>query len=1144
MKNPKLDKNFLKKLDSVKLKEVYAKIIALNDNDEVLESIEGRVTQGSINIDGASSVRRTCSLTIAAYELNIHQYYWGLHTKFRLSVGVRNEIDSRYPDIIWFDQGVFIISNFTTSQSISNYTISIQGKDKMCKLNGEMGGVITALTWNFGSAKVSDRYGNITEERILIKDIISSAVHQFANEPFYKIIINDLEDMGLELMEYRGKDPFYIFINESTQEPTNMTLDGGLKVFLTDNTSISIKDIPHFNPLFSLESNEVIGEYTKFYMSLADKTLYSVAKLEYGMTAGYRITDLTYAGDLILNVGETITSLLDKIVNMLGDFEYFYDIDGRFIFQRKKTFYNSSWNSIVNNLDEQYVENSAFTSAISYSFEDGLLISSYNNNPNFANIKNDFSVWGTKKSITGKELPVHMRYAIDKKPFLYVNYSGTLYTSFNSTELTSFLQTHYNEKSSFYIKKKNPKGLSEDWWDIFDWAEYYKKCTGEYPNRVMGEYLRNGGVPFTKEELYGMFPKGPRSNEFFLKGPIYLFDVEADGTLGNTGHGTGCTAHKYKDYFIDQLGARGATAYLYKPEMPVDIGDVEINFTSAITDLDWREIIYQMALDFNVNHLREDFHIQMAKQNYNLYTNNKTGYEQYYVDLVEFWRQLYCPLSELQESYEQVYLTRKTYYENPSEYYYATPNYLPVYDEAKGVLEPFHSTMDYFSYQYDEEKDTNILKVVEGLDKYTYEANKELYYYISPEKPTIIQNCIITEPYRISGLGYYNSDGTPIATKVSKTAYENNPEKYYVLVGKEYLPCASVDKYYNKNIYYTLDENNEYKLAADLDQETYEEAPYDYYIKEYEYYQCGEEDVFDKNTYYYIKINNSVIDTVGYSRVKAITEEIFNNNKSMYYTRSKTATYTNCVKIIRTFDPQGEYLVKNIDEESNVEYLPKKISTVDDYNENALYGNLYFAKKNIQPGRHPVDYSASLTFYRRKDSDYLESGWAKSIYNNPESLNFWFDFLDEDSELQRFGCYAIGNRPKAVNDNQIKAIYFRETPTVIFIKESEANTADTSKLGYTYLYLPPNMESLFSVSSQGKSAKTVVDQFIYKHACEANTITISTLPIYHLEPNTRVFVHNEESGIEGEYILTRYSINLAGSGNMSITASKAVDRLY
>jgi hypothetical protein len=59
---------------------------------------------------------------------------------------------------------------------------------------------------------------------------------------------------------------------------------------------------------------------------------YYVAKINYGDTAGYRLTDLVYAGDLIANVGESLTSVLDKIKNMLTEFEYFYNLDGQFVF--------------------------------------------------------------------------------------------------------------------------------------------------------------------------------------------------------------------------------------------------------------------------------------------------------------------------------------------------------------------------------------------------------------------------------------------------------------------------------------------------------------------------------------------------------------------------------------------------------------------------------------------------------------------------------------------------------------------------------------------------------------------------------------------------------------------------------------------
>jgi hypothetical protein len=63
----------------------------------------------------------------------------------------------------------------------------------------------------------------------------------------------------------------------------------------------------------------------------ADAT-YQIIKFDYGDLAGYRLTDLTFAGELKANVGETLVSVLDKIKNMLGNFEYFYNLDGKFVF--------------------------------------------------------------------------------------------------------------------------------------------------------------------------------------------------------------------------------------------------------------------------------------------------------------------------------------------------------------------------------------------------------------------------------------------------------------------------------------------------------------------------------------------------------------------------------------------------------------------------------------------------------------------------------------------------------------------------------------------------------------------------------------------------------------------------------------------
>jgi hypothetical protein len=53
-------------------------------------------------------------------------------------------VSNGYPEIVWFPQGYYILSSFNTSISASNATIAIQGKDKMCLLNGDLSGQLTS----------------------------------------------------------------------------------------------------------------------------------------------------------------------------------------------------------------------------------------------------------------------------------------------------------------------------------------------------------------------------------------------------------------------------------------------------------------------------------------------------------------------------------------------------------------------------------------------------------------------------------------------------------------------------------------------------------------------------------------------------------------------------------------------------------------------------------------------------------------------------------------------------------------------------------------------------------------------------------------------------------------------------------------
>ena len=54
-----------------------------------------------------------------------------------------------------------------------------------------------------------------------------------------------------------------------------------------------------------------------------------------------------------------------------------------------------------------------------YEFYNGELITAFNNNPNLLNLRNDYSIWGERTGASGAKIPIHLRYAIDRKPTQY-----------------------------------------------------------------------------------------------------------------------------------------------------------------------------------------------------------------------------------------------------------------------------------------------------------------------------------------------------------------------------------------------------------------------------------------------------------------------------------------------------------------------------------------------------------------------------------------------------------------------------------------------------------------------------------------------------------------------------------------------------
>ena len=614
--NPLLDNDFLIQLNNYRNRIIYARIISLNQQEYPIEQLEGVVTAGSISIDGSSAVRRTCSLTLSAKNLNINNVYWSISTKIKIEIGLQNDIIGyeHYGDIIWFNQGIFILTDFKTSQTLNNYTINLAGKDKMCLLNGDVAGNIPAVTFfdsysdqtgqkyiisnkdydekrgtyqynNFEDkvaiARISEGfektygdnysyirsgqkiislqykpqntiidkedvittiqfdanseilslktlltdtpnskgyyninidekyiYGFIVdkcnkgdefcwtiEQKIPISIIIQEMLHQYGQEKYSNIIIRDLDPYALEMLDNNTKSPLYL-LNDGTNYVRAVTKESLLNDYRlypakntkelskieTDNATEEIINFVFETAVgednYSLIEIDSESDLAKNIISPTTivktgdpSTIYTVRRIEDGDAIGYGMTLLVYPDELKVNIGESITSVLDKIVNMLGNYEYFYNLYGQFIFQMKPAYLRTIWNGTIYLDEESYVTPAQLINSIAYIFDDATLTTSYQNSPNINNIKNDFIIWGERKE-KDNTIKFHGRYAIENPPFEYTDFNGYTWTAKRVTE--SVEVKNINNKQRKYALP----GQDVDWRELIsimadDWYQYH-----------------------------------------------------------------------------------------------------------------------------------------------------------------------------------------------------------------------------------------------------------------------------------------------------------------------------------------------------------------------------------------------------------------------------------------------------------------------------------------------------------------------------------------------------------------------------------------------------------------------------------------------------------------------------------------------
>lgn len=415
-----------------------------SSSNNIASSIEGKVIGGNLNLNGKSSIRRQGSLSLIAddnnYKITDINNVIALNKEITITIVFNgNE----------YELGTFCITGASITHGVSGWTIAINIKDFMAKLNGECEGTVVNAT---DISPIYQDNGEINDKG----EFIPTKTPVLFNTLIKTIITSP------EFGNFKG-NTVIAEIAEQVKQISHWTSDKYLKIETQiDNNNLaiiafSLIDVPS-------DSNDNITYYKK------------------GQSVAYQNIPFVYPGTLEAKAGESTASILEKIQKKLGNYEFFFDKQGTFHFQPIDNLLLKG-NAPTNLTDAiLYFEPlgnedlSAKCKLILTQEEGSGLVNSYKNVPQYSNIKNDFVVWGKKN-----ELAIRYHLLICKRPEFIENqeFNVSLYKdSYGVARIGTSLGGKQQNLGTKTIKIKNWQTkvyydacCSESGSDFFYWKE-------------------------------------------------------------------------------------------------------------------------------------------------------------------------------------------------------------------------------------------------------------------------------------------------------------------------------------------------------------------------------------------------------------------------------------------------------------------------------------------------------------------------------------------------------------------------------------------------------------------------------------------------------------------------------------------------
>ena len=191
-----------------------------------------------------------------------------------------------------------------------------------------------------------------------------------------------------------------------------------------------------------------------------------------------------------------------------------------------------------------------------------------------------------------------------------------------------------------------------------------------------------------------------------------------------------------------------------------------------------------------------------------------------------------------------------------------------------------------------------------------------------------------------------------------------------------------------------------------------------------------------------------------------------------------------------------------------------------------------------------------ITGSERRDK---QIGFQDAVIECATDMDFFLDFIDTTDGLNQYSVQNIGLRSKVIVDDSINCMFEPIVNDIVFITEdgyvnAEGKTHDEQyqecvEKKQAFCQVPPEVYDALAVGRYYNGADIMIKDLLYQYTNFNENISINCMPIYYLEPNSRITVQSEEAGISDDFIIKSMSIPLDNSGTMTISANRAATKI-